>query len=84
MRRWIHGFNEGSLLRRTLLHIGALVLGSFTFVAFLSTFLVSTARAILPPHTDEGGAGTTDAAAAEKTKAPGGADRSEPAEPDQT
>ncbi|MCK6591744.1 MAG: hypothetical protein HUU21_18235 [Polyangiaceae bacterium] len=42
------GLNEGSLLRRTLLHIGTFALGSLAFVAVLSFTLVTVAKSILP------------------------------------
>ena len=51
------GFNEGSLLRRTLLHVGTFVLGSIAFISLMSFLLVSVAKGILP-H-----AATTDATA---------------------
>ena len=51
MARLIGTLNEGSLLRRTVLHIGTLVLGSLTFITLVSALLVSVARSILPPHT---------------------------------
>src|SRR5437870_3347443 len=53
------GLNEGSLLRRTLLHVGTFVLGSMAFVGFVSFVLVSIAnRLASPSHT---GTGTDDA-----------------------
>lgn len=48
--RWIGKLNEGSLLRRTLLHIGMFVLGSACFVALVSVALVTTTKALLPSH----------------------------------
>lgn len=42
------GWNEGSLLRRTLIHVGAFVLGSSVFVAIASIVLVAAARSALP------------------------------------
>jgi hypothetical protein len=44
--------NEGSLLRRTLLHVGTFVLGSLAFVGLLSFLLVSIAKGLLPAHGD--------------------------------
>jgi hypothetical protein len=46
------GFNEGSLLRRTLLHVGTFVLGSVAFIGLLSFVLVSIAKGIVSPHAD--------------------------------
>jgi hypothetical protein len=43
------GFNEGSLLRRTLLHVSAFVLGSVVFVGTLSIVLVSIAKSVGRP-----------------------------------
>ncbi len=42
------GFNEGSLLRRTLVHVGTFVLGSIAFVGLMSFILVSVAQGLLP------------------------------------
>ena len=44
------GFNEGSLLRRTLLHVGTFVLGSVAFISLVSFMLVSIARGLVSPH----------------------------------
>jgi hypothetical protein len=43
------GFNEGSLLRRTLLHVGTFVAGTVAFVAIASFVLVSITKGLLPP-----------------------------------
>lgn len=59
MARWIGTLNEGSLLRRTVLHVGTFVLGSLTFVALMSVLLVTIAKTILPPHAPEGAAADT-------------------------
>ena len=42
------GLNEGSLLRRTLLHVATFVLGSVAFVRVVSLVLVSVARGLVP------------------------------------
>jgi hypothetical protein len=42
------GLNEGSLLRRTLLHVATFVLGSVAFVSLVSLILVSVARGLTP------------------------------------
>jgi hypothetical protein len=42
------GFNEGSLLRRTLVHIGTFLLGSIAFVSLMSFVLVSIAKGLVP------------------------------------
>jgi hypothetical protein len=42
------GFNEGSLLRRTLLHVGTFVVGSVAFIGLLSFVLVSVVKGLLP------------------------------------
>ena len=44
------GFNEGSLLRRTLLHIGTFAVGTAAFVAIVSFVLVTAAKSLLPSH----------------------------------
>lgn len=41
-------FNEGSLLRRTLLYVGTFVFGTLGFVAIASLIVVSVAKSILP------------------------------------
>lgn len=41
-------WNEGSLLKRTLVHIGTLTFGALAFVALLSFVLVTAAQALLP------------------------------------
>ena len=42
------GLNEGSLLRRTLLHVATFVVGSVAFVSLVSLLLVSVARGLVP------------------------------------
>ena len=44
------GFNEGSLLRRTLLHVGTFVLGSVAFIGLVSFMLVSMAKGLVSPR----------------------------------
>jgi len=46
------GFNEGSLLRRTLVHVGTFVLGSVAFIGFMSFVLVSIAKGLVAPHAE--------------------------------
>ena len=53
------GLNEGSLLRRTLLHVATFVLGSVAFVSLVSLLLVSVARGLVPHE------GSSDAATAD-------------------
>lgn len=40
--------NEGSLLRRTVLHVGAFVLGTAAFLALASFLLVTIMKSVLP------------------------------------
>jgi hypothetical protein len=47
------GFNEGSLLRRILLHVGTFVLGSAAFIGLVSFVLVSIAKGVVSPHAAE-------------------------------
>lgn len=42
------GLNEGSLLRRTLLHVATFLVGSIVFVSLVSFVLVSVARGFGP------------------------------------
>jgi hypothetical protein len=79
MARLIGTLNEGSLLRRTVLHVGTFVLGSLTFVALMSMLLVTIAKTILPPHTPEG-AETAAAEEAESADA-SGATKASPGKP---
>lgn len=58
------GFNEGSLLRRTLLHVGTFALGSAAFVAIVSFVLVTAAKSLLPSHGAKGADGAKKEAAA--------------------
>jgi hypothetical protein len=44
------GFNEGSLLRRTLLHVGTFLFGSVAFIALVSFVLVTVARSVVAPR----------------------------------
>jgi hypothetical protein len=46
------GFNEGSLLRRTLLHVATFVLGSVAFIGLMSFVLVSIAKGVVTPRTE--------------------------------
>ena len=41
-------FSEGSLLRRTLVHVGAFLVGSVAFIAVTSFVLVSVAKGVVP------------------------------------
>ena len=63
------GFNEGSLLRRTLLHVGTFVLGSSAFIGVVSFALVSVAKGIVSPHGEVAG-GEAAAVATAAVKAP--------------
>jgi hypothetical protein len=53
------GLNEGSLLRRTLLHVATFLVGSIAFVTVVSFVLVSVARG-LGPHAPGSDAATAD------------------------
>jgi hypothetical protein len=46
------GFNDGSLLRRTLVHMGTFVLGSMAFIGLVSFVLVSIAKGIVSPRSE--------------------------------
>jgi hypothetical protein len=46
------GLNEGSLLRRTLLHVGTFVLGSMAFIGLVSFVLVSVAKGLVAPRAE--------------------------------
>lgn len=71
MARLIGSLNEGSLLRRTLIHVGTFALASMAFVALASFLLVTAARAILPSHAEgDGEEAKEEAAAAEEEATP--------------
>ena len=50
------GFNDGSLLRRTLVHVGTFVLGSMALIGVMSFVLVSIAKGIASPRSSSEGA----------------------------
>ena len=62
-------FLEGSLLKRTLLHVGTLVFASVAFIAISSLVLVSAAKSLVAPS----------APVNERTASAAGASTSEPA-----
>jgi hypothetical protein len=43
------GWNEGSLLRRTLLHVGTFLVGSAAFIGIVSFVLVTIAKGLVAP-----------------------------------
>ena len=49
----IQSFNDGSLLRRTIVHVMTMTIGAVAFVALLSFALVTAAKGLLPKHTGE-------------------------------
>lgn len=68
-------FGEGSLVKRTLVHVGALVAGSALFVATTSLVLVGVAKSVVPTRAEK----TGDAAAeTSKPKSARGAKADEP------
>jgi hypothetical protein len=48
--------NEGSLLRRTILHVGAFVLGTAAFLAVASFLLVTIMKSVLPSEQSDSAA----------------------------
>ena len=64
-------FTEGSLLRRTLLHVGILVVLSCVFISITTFVLVSVAKGIVPSSWNSGG---TAVAASTAEAASGAAD----------
>ena len=61
MAKILSVFSEGSLLKRTLFHVGTLVVGTVAFISIASFTLVSIAKGIVPPA----GGGASGAASAE-------------------
>jgi len=62
--------NEGSLVRRTVLHVGAFVLGTAAFLALASFLLVTMLRGLLP--SDKSASGDDDPADDSAQTAPTG------------
>lgn len=60
------GLNEGSLLRRTLLHVVTFVVGSVAFVSLVSLLLLFAVRSIVP-HADSAAADSEDGDTSSKT-----------------
>lgn len=46
------GFNQGSLLRRTVVHVASFVLGAFAVISLLSFVCVSIAKGLLPTRSE--------------------------------
>src|SRR5688500_7795706 len=61
----INSFSDGSLLRRTLVHVTTMVLASLAFVGVLSFVLVTLAKGALPKRGGEEAESEPAAAAAE-------------------
>ncbi|MFT3775362.1 MAG: hypothetical protein QM820_59205 [Minicystis sp.] len=57
-------FNEGSLLRRTLLHVGTFLAGSVAFIGIVSFVLVTIAKSVVAPRSDAASDDESDAPAA--------------------
>ncbi len=70
LTKFFRVFSEGSLLKRTLLHVGALVVLSGAFIGMTSFVLVSVAKGIVPASWNNGGT----AVAASTAEAAAGAD----------
>lgn len=77
----ISGLNQGSLLKRTLLHVVAFVVGTLAFVGLVSFVSVSVVRGLLPSRGDgarggiEADLGAPKGDAAGKVAAPAGKPR---------
>lgn len=63
MAKLVNLFSEGSLLKRTLLHVGTLVLGTIAFISIASVVLVSVAKGMLPGPSSASGPSTAEVAA---------------------
>jgi len=64
-------FNEGSLLKRTLLHVATFVLGSISFVLIGSLIVLWAAKAVLPAHGSSSADDSSEVAAATPGKSSG-------------
>jgi hypothetical protein len=71
LTKFFRVFSEGSLLKRTLLHVGVLVVMSGAFIAITSFALVSIAKGVVPATWNNGG---TAVAASTAEAASGAAD----------
>src|SRR5262245_30742298 len=49
---WIGEQTQGTLLRRTIIHVVTFVVGSAMFVTLMSVVLVSVAKGVLPNHAE--------------------------------
>jgi hypothetical protein len=68
--------NEGSLLRRTVLHVVAFVVATFAFLALTSFLLVTVLKGLLPSEKDASSSSSDDDEAA--TTAPSASPRPRP------
>lgn len=64
------GINQGSLLRRTILHVAAFVVGSCTVIGVLSFVSVSVAKGVLAPSATAASATSTPAEAGARAPNP--------------
>jgi hypothetical protein len=65
--------NEGSLLRRTVLHVGAFVLGTAAFLALSSFLLVTLLKGLLP--SEKSATSTSEDSSEEAAASPGSSSR---------
>jgi hypothetical protein len=65
------GFNEGSLLRRTILHVATFVVGSIAVVSLMSFVLVSVAHSLVSPKPATAATADADEAEPGKPSKPG-------------
>jgi hypothetical protein len=65
------GFNEGSLLRRTLLHVGTFVLGSVAVIGLMSFLITTVVHGLLPRAGSSEASAEADAAESKSGSKPG-------------
>lgn len=78
MARFKLSLNEGSLLRRTALHVGAFVLGTAAFLALSSFLLMTLMKGLLP---SEKSAAAADESSEEAAASPGSSSRASGSRP---
>ena len=73
MARFKLSLNEGSLVRRTVLHVAAFVLGTAAFLALASFLLVTIMKGLLPSEKEKSASASGDDASEEASSSTPGA-----------
>ncbi|MEZ4299081.1 MAG: hypothetical protein R3B70_29300 [Polyangiaceae bacterium] len=81
MARFSLSLNEGSLLRRTALHVAAFVLGTAAFLAIASFVLITVMKSVLPSEEAASGSSSGSDDSAESAPATTSKASTKPARP---